>query len=50
MQMKYNKIVNKYRNYLKIEKNTTKIKQTKRTMKYINFKQLRKKLVPKNLE
>lgn len=50
MQKKYNKIVNKYKNYLKIEKNITKIKQTKKTMKYINFRQLKKKLILKNLE
>ena len=50
MQKKFNKIVNKYKNYLKIEKNITKIKQTKKTMKYINFRQLKKKLILKNLE
>ena len=50
MQKKYNKIVNRYKNYLKIEKNITKIKQTKKTMKYINFRQLKKKLILKNLE
>ena len=50
MQKKFNKIVNKYKNYLKIEKNITKIKQTKKTMKYINFRQLMKKLILKNLE
>ena len=50
MQKKFNKIVNRYKNYLKIEKNITKIKQTKKTMKYINFRQLKKKLILKNLE
>ena len=50
MQKKFNKIVNKYKNYLKIEKNIIKIKQTKKTMKYINFRQLKKKLILKNLE